>query len=502
MGRILLLIGVMSIGGLSAQPPKQPPNVVVILADDLGWADLGCYGSTFYETPNLDRLAANGVKFTQNYATCPVCSPTRASMMTGKYPVKTGVTDWIRGRQDNGNAQPYEKLLARPTAFEIGLQEKTIAELALDKGYRTFFAGKWHLGEEAKYWPDKQGFEQNKGGWSKGSPTGKVNDTTGGYFTPYKNPTLPDGPAGEYLTDRLTNECLQFIDNAKGQPFFMMYALYAVHNPLQAPISLVKKYEEKKKRLGITDKERFAKDEPWMQPEAGWKRRLVQDNAVYAAMIENMDANIGRIMGKLRQRGLDDNTLVIFTSDNGGLSTAEGSPTVNGPLRAGKGWLYEGGLRMPLIMYWKGKITAGLVSDMPVTTADCYPTIASAINKHYKKEPVIDGDDIVKLLAQKNTDRPLFWHYPHYSNQGGRPGSAIRQGDYKLIYNYEDSTVEVFDIVHDIMEKNEISAKNPQRTQQLKKQLMQWLAATHASFPLKNPGYNATAKPVYKGQDE
>ncbi len=475
-----------------AQNKNQRPNVIVILADDLGWADLSSYGSTFYETPNLDQLASNGIRFTQGYATCPVCSPTRASMMTGKYPVKTGVTDWIRGRQEDGKAMAYEKLIAQPTAYQLALDEKTIGEFALSNGYKTFFAGKWHLGEEATYWPDRQGFLTNKGGWSKGSPTGRINDSTGGFFTPYKNPTLTDGPPGEYLTDRLTNECLAFMDSNQQAPFFLMYSLYTVHNPLQAPAVLIEKYQAKQIRLGIQNKDRFAKDEPWMKHENGWRRRLVQDNPVYAAMIENMDSNIGRILNKLKQLEIDDNTLVIFTSDNGGLSTSEGSPTVNGPLRAGKGWLYEGGIRVPLIMYWKGKIIAGSTSDLPVSTADFFPNIANAINEDYQKEKSIDGQDIFRLLSKpgKYQKRQLYWHYPHYSNQGGKPGSAIREANYKLIYNYEDETVELYDVVNDIAEKNNIASANRQIVKQLKKKLFKWLKETGAPVPYKNTAYN------------
>ena len=487
-----------------AQSKSKQPNVIVILADDLGWADLGSYGSTFYETPNLDKLASNGIRFTQNYATCPVCSPTRASMMTGKFAVKTGVTDWIKGRQEDGKAMPYEKLIAQPTAYQLALEEKTIAEYALENNYKTFFAGKWHLGEEEKYWPQYQGFQTNIGGWSKGSPTGRINDTTGGFFTPYKNPTLPDGPTGEYLTDRLTNECLSFIERNQQTPFFLMYSLYAVHNPLQAPAALIKKYQAKQKQLGIQNNDRFAKDEDWMKYENGWRRRLVQDNPVYAAMIENMDWNIGRMLDKLKQLNLDDNTLVIFTSDNGGLSTAEGSPTTNGPLRAGKGWLHEGGIRVPLIMYWKGKILAGTTTDLPVTTADLFPTIAKAINDNYRKDKSIDGENILQLLRkpQTSSNRKLFWHYPHYSNQGGKPGSAIREGNYKLIYNYEDETVELYDVVNDIAEKNNIASVNKKKTNQLRKKLQKWLKKTNSPKPYKNPGYNpsviASSKPGHE----
>ncbi len=489
---------------MQGQGKRMQPNIVVILADDLGWADLTCYGSTFYETPNLDKLAARGIRFTRNYATCPVCSPTRASLMTGKFPVKTGVTDWIRGRQEDGKAMPYEKLIAKPTAYQLALPEKTFAEFALENGYKTFFAGKWHLGEEEQYWPDHQGFQVNLGGWSKGSPSGKINDSTGGFFTPYNNPRLKDGPPGEYLTDRLTNECLSFLDSNKGKPFLLVYSLYAVHNPLQAPATLIKKYEQKQMLLGLNNNERFAKDEAWMKYETGWKRRLVQDNPVYAAMIENMDSNIGKILARLQQLNIEENTLVIFTSDNGGLSTAEGSPTVNGPLRAGKGWLYEGGIRVPLIMYWNGKIAAGASSDLPVSTADLFPTIAGAVNANYKKPDSIDGTSIFQLLAKPllYKNRAIFWHYPHYSNQGGKPGSAILEGNYKLIYNYEDNSAELYDVVHDRGEKNNLAGRNPQMVKQMNRTLFVWLKQNAALFPDKNPGYNPNAAHESKGADQ
>jgi arylsulfatase A-like enzyme len=478
---------------VKAQNKNRQPNIVLILADDLGWADLSSYGSTFYETPNLDKLASKGIRFTQGYATCPVCSPTRASIMTGKYPVKTGVTDWIRGRQEDGKAMPYEKLIARPTAYQLALEEKTIGEYALENGYKTFFAGKWHLGEEEKYWPDHQGFQTNIGGWGKGSPSGRINDSTGGFFPPYKNPKLTDGPAGEYLTDRLTDESLEFIDSNKQTPFLLMYSMYAVHNPMQAPAALIKKYQAKQKDRGLQNKNRFAKDEDWMKYENDWKRRVVQDNPVYAAMIENMDWNIGRLLDKLDQLNIDENTLVIFTSDNGGLSTAEGSPTTNDPLRAGKGWLYEGGIRVPLIIYWKSKISSGSITDLPVTTADLFPTIAAAINKHYKKDNSIDGVNIFQMLAKPEAyrNRRLFWHYPHYSNQGGKPGSASRQGNYKLIYNYEDESLELYDLVKDIGEQNNIAKANSKTAKEMNDDLLLWLKRSAALLPQKNPGYKA-----------
>ena len=502
---LILFVFALVLGtAASAQYPQKKPNILLIIADDLGWTDLSCYGSSFYETPNLDKLASKGIRFTQHYATSPVCSPTRASIFTGKYPVKTGVTDWIRGRQEDGKAQPYEKLIAKATAYQLGLGEQTIAELAADNGYETFFAGKWHLGEEDKFWPEHQGFQINKGGWSKGAPNGKINDSTGGYFTPYKNPRLADGPRGEYLTDRLADECISFMDTTKSKPFFMVYSLYAVHNPLQAPAKLVLKYQEKQKAAGFGKADRFTKNESWMMHDPDWRTRLVQDNPVYAAMIENMDWNVGRLLDKLAQMGIDDNTLVIFTSDNGGLSTAEGSPTSNEPLRAGKGWLYEGGIRVPLMMYWKDKITANTVSDLPVHSADLFPTLAPIMESNYKKPTDLDGENILSLIAHRGSkeDRSIFWHYPHYSNQGGTPSSAIREGNYKLIYFYEDKSFELYDIAHDISEKHNIASDNRALTQRLGKQLMQWLNKTKALTPDPNPKFNPGSVPTTSHKSE
>jgi arylsulfatase A-like enzyme len=495
--RILVFLVLLSWNILHAQSLPKKPNILIIIADDLGWADLSCYGSTFYETPNLDQLARGGTKFTQGYATSPVCSPTRSSLMTGKLPVKTGVTDWIPGRQANGKAKSYEKLLGATTSYELGLNENTIAEQVQKSGYKTFFAGKWHLGEEEKYWPEFQGFQTNIGGWSKGSPTGRINDTTGGFFTPYQNPRLPDGPAGEFLEDRLATECIRFLENSGDEPFLMLYSLYAVHNPMQAPAALVKKYEQKRVGLLKPDETAFAKDEPWMQYENGWRRRTVQEQPVYAAMVENMDTNIGRILATLKKKGLYENTLIIFTSDNGGLSTAEGSPTVNGPLRAGKGWLYEGGIRVPFIMHWNGKISANKTSDLPVTVADIFPTVASSIDESYSKDPAIDGSNIFGMLAKaaKYNNRPLFWHYPHYSNQGGKPGAVIREGKWKLIYYYEDDSVELFDIQNDVGEQKDLSGIHKKKAKKLKKKLIGWLKDRNAKSPVGNVDYSAGVKP-------
>lgn len=492
---ILLLLHIAQYGFAQSASNKRP-NIVVILADDLGWADLTCYGSTFYETPNLDKLAKQGVRFTNGYAACPVCSPTRASLMTGKYPIKTGITDWIKGRQADGNVKSYEKLVAQPFQYFLPLEEETIAEVALKNQYKTFFAGKWHLGDDEKYFPEAQGFQTNLGGTGAGSPKGNKNDTVGGFFTPYNNIRLKDGPKGEYITDRLATECLDFLDKNKNESFFLMYSLYAVHNPMQAPMDLVKKYQAKQKALSLTDSLRFRRDETWMMPEKGWRQRTVQDNPRYAAMIENMDMNIGRILKKLTDLGLDDNTIVVFTSDNGGLSTAEGSPTVNGNLRAGKGWLYEGGIKVPTIVKWTDKIKAGQVSDIPINTVDFFPTLTKAMNNAAVNNKEIDGKNILDLLAneQKAAERTLFWHYPHYSNQGGRPGAAMMRSGYKLILNYEDNSLELYDIKQDTGEKNNLVTSKKSIAKRYKRTLDIWLVHNRAKFPVNNPAYKVAAK--------
>lgn len=486
---LVFILGIVTTSFTQKQSKK--PNIILILADDLGWKDLSCYGSSFYETPYLDSLATNGIKFTQAYAASPVCSPTRASLLTGKYPTKTGVTDWIKGRQENGKAKPYEKFICPETAYQLALEETTIAEFALQNGYQTFFAGKWHLGEEEKYWPQHQGFLQNKGGWSKGSPNGRINDSTGGFFTPYKNPTLGDGQKGEYLTDRLTNECLDFITQSANKPFLLFHSFYAVHNPLQAPKHLIDKYIRKASLLPDSLKNKFITNELWMINDKDWKTRITQNNAKYAAMIENMDWNIGRIIEKLRQQNLLDNTLIIFTSDNGGLSTAEGSPTSNEPLRAGKGWVYEGGIRIPLIVYWKNKMPKSIETNLPVNTVDIFPTIAKAISAVYKPPTKVDGADIFTMLLQKDKykKRTLFWHYPHYSKQGGKPATALLANNYKLIYNYENKSYELYNLAKDIGEKNNLFNTNSTLSTQLKTVLQNWINANQ-KLPFKtNPNF-------------
>ncbi|MEW6305491.1 MAG: sulfatase, partial [Verrucomicrobiota bacterium] len=447
-----------------------------------GWTDLGCYGATFYETPHLDRLAKEGARFTQAYAACPVCSPTRASIITGKYPQRTGVTDYIGGAQPEKWARNTKHRPA-PYSERLALEESTLAEALKEAGYATFYAGKWHLGPEG-FWPENQGFDVNKGGIDRGGPYGGKR-----YFSPYGNPRLEDGPDGEHLPDRLATEAAKFIEANQSKPFLVYFPFYSVHTPLMAREDLRLKYEEKRKRLGLEAK--FGR-------EGERDVRLVQEHAVYAGMVEAMDLAVGKVLKKLDDLGLAKNTIVFFTSDNGGLSTSEGSPTSNLPLRAGKGWLYEGGIREPLIVRWPGVVKAGSVIDAPVISPDFYPTILEATGA--KARAKLDGVSLVSLLkgGAAPKERGLFWHYPHYGNQGGAPGAAIRRGDWKLIEWFEEGRVELFNVARDIGEKNDLAAAEPARVKQLRAELRAWQKEVGAKFSTPNTKYDP-AKPSGRG---
>ncbi|MBE0537859.1 MAG: sulfatase [Phycisphaerae bacterium] len=460
------------------QPPK--PNFVFFLIDDMGWTDLGCFGSTFYETPHIDRLAAQGMRFTDAYAACPVCSPTRASIMTGKYPARVGITNYIAGRREG-------KLIEPDYLFNMPLEEVTVAEAFKEAGYRCGFLGKWHLchgPDEETYRPDRQGFDMNKGGSIAGAPRGRKSAFEGGFFPPYANPALPDGPKGEYLTDRLTDEAVTFIEANKDRPFFLYLSHYAVHNPQQAKAEYIEKYKAKLEKMP-------ASDQPEFIAEGASQARQIQNKPVYAAMVQSVDDSVGRVMAELARLGLADNTVVIFMSDNGGLSTSEGSPTSNVPLRAGKGWLYEGGIREPMIVKWPGVTKPGAVSDAVVTSTDFYPTMLEMAGLPSKPSQHVDGRSFVGALKQQpDFDRgPVFWHYPHYGNQGGTPGGAVRSGDYKLIEFYEDMHLELYNLAEDLSEKNNLAAKMPQKANALRQMLHNWRKQVNAKMPTPNPNY-------------
>jgi arylsulfatase A len=457
----------------TTQSPKIPLNFILINVDDLGWTDLGCYGSRFYETPNIDRLAAEGIRFTDAYAACAVCSPTRAALMTGRYPARIGVTDWIHhldrealkavGTGENPTdyvGGPDRKCLCPPNPYWMELDEKTIAEMLKPAGYTSCHIGKWHLGHFWWY-PDRQGFDINIGGAELGQPPG--------YFDPYYQnsqrssiPTLPPRKQGEYLTDREADEAVRFIRNHWNKPFFLNMCHYAVHTPLQAKEEMVFKYRN--------------------------KTPTRQRNAVYAAMIESVDQAVGRIMDTLRDLEIEDRTVIFFTSDNGGLL---GHSTDNCPLRSGKGYPYEGGIRVPLITRWPGNIEPGTGSVEPVSSIDIFPTILDAAGIPPPKDRSIDGLSLMPVLDQKGSlnRESLFWHFPHYRGQDVVPYSIILSGGWKLIKRYEGPTFELFHIADDIGETRELSAQHPDKVKMLNALMDDWIKQTGAKLPRPNPDY-------------
>jgi arylsulfatase A-like enzyme len=476
---LLLLIAVTCLTPAHAAVPHRP-NIVFILADDLGTMDLGCYGSRFYETPNLDRLAARGMRFTQAYAACPVCSPTRASILTGKYPARVGVTDYINPPGNNQPAKWTRNTRLLPAAYRdrLAVEERTLAEALKEAGYATGHFGKWHLGPGGFY-PENQGFDVNKGGCEKGATP---------HFPPYALPNLPDGPTGEYLADRLTDEALQFVDANRDRPFFLYLPFYDVHTPLVSKPEVVEKYRKKAEKL--------PPGTPRFRHEGASEDRRVQDHAVYAAMMECLDQDIGRLLARLDSLGIAEHTIVIFFSDNGGLSTAEGAPTSNAPLRAGKGWLYEGGIREPLLVRWPGVTRPGSLCDVPVISTDFYPTLLEAAGLPLRPRQHRDGVSLVPLLkgTGQPAPRPFFWHYPHYGNQGGAPGGIVRAGDEKLIEFYEDMRVELYNLHDDPGEQHDLAAQKPEKVKALRDQLHAWRAANRAIMPAPNPNFKPAAE--------
>ena len=475
MNRVALIFGIL-LAVSRVLPAADQPNIVFFLVDDLGWRDLGCYGSTFYETPNLDRLAEQGGLFTDAYAACPVCSPTRASIMTGQWPQRTGITDYIGAPLQPALWKRNTKLLPAPYVDRLALDQPTLAKAMKSAGYATFFAGKWHLGPEG-WWPENQGFDINQGGIDRGGPYGGNK-----YFSPYGNPRLTDGPAGEHLPDRLASETTKFIEANKDRPFFAYFSFYSVHTPLMAREDLKLKYEAKRAQLDV--KEQWGREEPR-------DVRMVQSHAVYAAMVEAMDSAVGKVLAKLDELDLSKNTIVVFTSDNGGLSTSEGWPTSNAPLRGGKGWMYEGGIREPLIVRWPGMVKPGSIINEPVSSPDFFPTLLEAADAKPMAEQVLDGVSLLPVLkGGKLPERSLFWHYPHYGNQGGAPAAAMRRGDWKMIEWLEDDRTELYNLSNDLSEQTDLAAKEPQRVKQMRDELHRWQQQVGAKFPIKNPSYD------------
>ena len=470
----MLAVSLMAGCATPADGPDRPrrPNFLIFLVDDLGWTDLGCYGSDFYETPNIDALAGDGVRFTHGYAACTVCSPTRAALMTGQYPGRTRVTDWIPG-----HSRPRARL--RPPDWTMKLEHRhtTLAEALAAEGYRTAHVGKWHLMPRYEpevmmdYAPERHGFERNVGGNEWGAP--------GSYHHPYERPgrrvyPLPEGGSdGDYLTDRLTDEALAIIEDHSAEPFLLYFPYYTVHTPIEA------------------------KDEDLARFEGRVDPARRHRNPAYAAMVAALDRSVGRVRAKLEELGIAGDTVIVFTGDNGGLDREGpdgrmGNPTENDPLRAGKGSAYEGGVRTPTIYYWPGVTPAGAVSDVPVITVDIYPTVLeiAGVAGDSEHNVAVDGASLAGLLREPRAGldpRALYWHYPHYHPGGSTPHSAIRDGDWRLVHFYEDGRTELYNLAEDVGEARDLAAEKPEKAAELLAKLDAWRAAVGAQEPVPNP---------------
>ena len=451
-------------------------NFVFVLIDDLGWADLSCYGSSFHETPHLDALAKSGVRFTQAYAACPVCSPTRASIMTGRHPVRVNITDWIPGQTAKRDAQ--HRFLQIEDRGELPLEELTVADILQSAGYQNFFAGKWHLGGEG-FLPTDQGFDFNLGGGHWGQPPA-------GYFAPWKNKYLQENHKGEFITERLTEESVSFLKSRDpSRPFLLFLSHYDVHTPIHKDDKHFDHFKEKRLTLSNT---------PMPIHERRGVSRAQQDHAEYASMVSAIDDSVGQVTAAIRDLGLEDSTTIIFTSDNGGLCTLrKEGPTCNLPLRSGKGWLYEGGIRVPLIVRVPGKSTAGIECQQPVLSTDFLPTMLELADVDPPADVALDGESFTAALSGKEFDqsRPLAWHYPHYHGSEWTPGAAMRVGDWKLIEFYEYGDAELYNLGTDPGEHKNLAKESPEQLAKLRQQLRQWQENLHAQMPQENPEFKA-----------
>jgi arylsulfatase A-like enzyme len=456
--RALLLLAVVAMLHTGAAR-AAPPHVVLILVDDLGWMDLRCQGNDRLNTPRIDALAKQGVRFTSAYAAAPVCSPTRGALITGLAPARLHIT---QHGKDGPSFWPKDRPIQPPAAEHVlSLRTVTLAERLKKVGYATGFFGKWHLSGEQdpkdpeaggpQFWPEHQGFDVNIGGCGLGGPPT--------YFDPYRIPAIKPRKKGEYLTDRLADEAITFMRGAHPNPMFVCLWTYNVHYPFEAPEELITKFK--------------GKEGPGLK------------NPTYAAQIEATDRAIGRVLDEIDRLAITDNTLVIFTSDNGGWDGA----TDNRPLRSGKGDLYEGGLRVPLIIRWPGlgemPPAAGTISDMPVISMDLTATIMDAVGIKSGPNDLLDGMTLRPLLQGKTLERDhLFFHYPHYAfHQSNRPGGAIRSGQYKLIRRYDDQSVELYDLSNDLGETRNLAVEKPEVAAKLDEQLGRWLKETGAQMP-------------------
>lgn len=472
LNRIISLILIYVLAGCNTStntkvsPEEKKPNVILILVDDLGWTDLGSFGSDLYQSPHIDKLASEGVKFTSSYSACTVCSPTRASIVTGKYPARLHVTDWIEGHK-----YPWAKLNVPDWTMYLDAKEYTMAEAFKDAGYKTAHFGKWHLGEKEENWPEYHGFDLNIGGWKKGAPHKNNKEGYNGYFSPYGNPRLEDGPEGEYLTERLANEVCDYLDKSGENPFFINLWLYNVHTPLQA------------------------KDEKIAKYQALVNNNANHQNPTYAAMVEHTDDAVGKIIDKLKKKGLYNNTIILFSSDNGGLIGKSKKPvTSNIPLKTGKGDIYEGGVRIPTIIYSPKHQFKNKEVDEPIISMDYYPTLmdlAGLYNPKVKSQ-TMDGKSLLSLMEgnEKEPREAIYWHYPHYHQEGGVPYSSILMDDWKLIQNFETNSMELYNLDQDISETTNLKEEHPEMVSKLKLKLDNWRNEVEAQFASPNQQFD------------
>lgn len=458
----------------------ENPNVLFIVVDDLGYTDLSFMGSKFYETPNIDRVAKRGMIFTNAYSTCAVCSPSRASLLTGKFPARHGITDYIGAPSGESwrKAKRYTRLLPADYLHHLPFKPITLAEALQEEGYETFFAGKWHLGGEGSF-PENHGFKVNRGGYSAGGPY------SGGYFSPFNNPKMEDYPdeKGISLSMKLANETSRFIEKNKDSKFLAYLAFYAVHAPIQTSSGKWEKYRNKADSMGI--------HENGFEMERILPYRLHQDNPVYAGLIEQVDDAVGHVLNTLKELNIDRKTIIIFTSDNGGVVSGDNYSTNLLPLRGGKGYQWEGGIRVPAFIYVPWMKLNGKKNNTPVTGADYYPTILDLAGMELRPKEHTDGVSLLPLLEGSSIkERPLYWHYPHYGNQGGEPSSIIREGKWKLIHYWEDGRNELYDLDADIGERQNLAEQYPGITQKMDKKLINWLNSVNAEYAEPDPLFN------------
>lgn len=477
-------MGIMGCNTIS----EVKPNFLIIIVDDLGWRDLGFTGSKVYETPNLDKMAKQGMVFTNGYSNCSVCSPSRASIMTGLHVTNHGITNWIGAPSKNNWNRTYTKLAPPEYVHYLPHENITIAEALRENGYKTFFAGKWHLGgKDAKSLPIHHGFEINKGGYHKGGPY------SGGYFSPFNNPYLVDyeSEEGMTLSSKLAKETNLFIENQRDSTFMAVLSFYGVHAPIQTSPDKWSKYRDKIDSLGIED--------TGFEMERILPIRKNQDNPVYAGLVEQIDDAVGMVVQRLKELNLFENTVIIFTSDNGGVSSGDDYATSNFPIRGGKGYQWEGGIKVPfMVSYPKLKSTIGTISETPVLGMDIYPTILDLANIDKQNFSFLDGQSFDPILNGKTIkNRDLFWHYPHYGNQGGEPNSIVRSENWKLIHYWEDGRNELYNLVEDPSEKENLAPKYEEKTHQFYTKLLDWLNETNAARPISNRLFDVQAEKAF-----